>query len=130
MFDFKNTNGESFGNVRYVYKDSKGDIWIGGLEGLWRYDRNIIIHYSKDPVGYILEDKHQNIWVSRNKGYNEGWGLVYYEKAVLYDKVPSVHEIHSGEVMIFGIEEDQKGDIWFGTSDGARRYDGKSIVRF
>ncbi|HEV7780801.1 MAG TPA: two-component regulator propeller domain-containing protein [Chitinophagaceae bacterium] len=32
--------------------------------------------------------------------------------------------------MIFGILEDDKGNIWFGSFDGVYRYDGKTITYF
>jgi ligand-binding sensor domain-containing protein len=32
--------------------------------------------------------------------------------------------------MIFGLKEDDKGNIWFGDFDGVHRYDGKTITDF
>ena len=32
--------------------------------------------------------------------------------------------------MIFGILEDNKGGIWFGSMNGVHRYDGKTIKEF
>ena len=32
--------------------------------------------------------------------------------------------------MIFGILEDDKGNIWFGSLEGVYRYDGKTITDF
>ena len=123
-------NGKPFANVRSIIKDKKGNIWLGGYDGLWRYDGTTFTNFTQDFVGYIYEDKNGNIWTSSGKdGNNLGWTLSRYEGKTLSDKKPTVMTI-ANKPMIFGILEDNKGNIWFGGLDGVYCYDGKTITNF
>ncbi len=122
-------NGKPFTNVRTIIKDKKGNIWLGGNDGLWRYDGITFTNFTQNFVGYIHEDKKGNIWTSSEKGGNQGWALSRYDGKTLSDKNPSVTTI-ANKPMIFGILEDDKGNIWFGDLEGVHRYDGKAITDF
>lgn len=60
-------------NVRYIYQDSKGFIWISTLNGLSRYDSNSFITYRPEGnnslsladlrVGEITEDSNGFLWI-------------------------------------------------------------------
>jgi LytS/YehU family sensor histidine kinase/ligand-binding sensor domain-containing protein len=62
----------------YVSKDSEGFLWISTQEGLCRYDGKNLVVFKNDPannnsiannyVGFTLEDKEGNIWVTHKKG--------------------------------------------------------------
>jgi LytS/YehU family sensor histidine kinase/ligand-binding sensor domain-containing protein len=62
----------------YVTKDSEGFLWISTANGFCRYDGKNLTVFKNDPldktsiasnqVGYILEDKEGNIWVTHKKG--------------------------------------------------------------
>lgn len=62
----------------YVYKDSKGFMWISTINGLCRYDgQNITVYKNEynnpnaianNNVGTVVEDKAGNIWLSHAKG--------------------------------------------------------------
>jgi streptogramin lyase len=123
-----NKDGKPFTNVRSIIKDKKGDIWLGGYDGLWRYDGKTFTNFTQKFVGYIYEDKKGNIWTSSESSNAGTWVLSRYEKT-LTDKKPRVTEI-TNKPMIFGILEDNKGNIWFGGFDGVYRYDGKAITYF
>ena len=58
------------------------------------------------------------------------WALSRYDAKSLYSKKPTVTEIMSQSVMLLGILEDAKGNIWFGSGGGVYRYDGKTITDF
>jgi ligand-binding sensor domain-containing protein len=132
-----NKDGKPFTNVRSIIKDKKGNIWLGGYDGLWRYDPSTSLragagtftNFSQKFVGYIYEDKKGNIWTSSESANNQGWVLSRYDGKTLSDKKPTVAEIIN-KPMIFGILEDDKGNIWFGGFDGVYRYDGKTITDF
>ncbi len=123
-----NKDGKPFTNVRSIIKDKKGNIWLGGNDGLWRYDGSTFTNFTKKFVGYIYEDKKGNIWTS-SESDNNLWVLSRYDEKSLTDKKPTVTEI-TNKPMIFGILEDDKGNIWFGALDGVHRYDGKTITNF
>jgi len=132
--------GKPFTNVRSIIEDTKGNIWLGGNDGLWRYDGSTFINFTQKFVGHIIEDKKGNIWtssesadspawVSSQTGNIQAWALSRYDGKSLSDKKPTVTEI-TNKGMIFGILEDDKGSIWFGAFDGVHRYDGKTVTDF
>jgi len=121
--------GKPFTNVRSIIKDKKGNIWLGGFNGLWRYDGNTFTNFAQKFVGYIYEDKKGNIWTSSESENTPGWVLSRYDEMSLNDKKPTTTKI-ANKPMIFGILEDDKGNIWFGDLEGVYRYDGKTITDF
>lgn len=136
-----NNDGKPFANVRSIIKDKKGNIWLGGNDGLWRYDGSIFTNFTRNFVGYVYEDRKGNIWTSSESsndlsrllsGYNANtaaWALSRYDEKSLSNKKPTVTEI-THKPMIFGILEDDKGNIWFGAVDGVYRYDGNTTTDF
>ena len=132
----KRLGGASFDNVRSIIKDRNGNIWIGGNVGLWRYDGRSFDQIAKNFVGYIYEDKAGNLWTSSNawaRGIEplpSKWLLTRYAEKSLQDKKPIAEKILTESGMLFGITEDKKGGIWFGSGRGAARYDGKSFNHF
>jgi ligand-binding sensor domain-containing protein len=134
VFDGKDFNsvshlGKQFTNVRSVIEDQKGNIWLGGNDGLWRYDGNVFTNIAKGFVGFIFEDKKGNILTSSET--SDGWTLSRYNEKSLSNKIAIVPEvIKANEGMIFGIQEANDGSIWFGTLDGVKRFDGKTVNGF
>jgi ligand-binding sensor domain-containing protein len=133
-------DGKPFTNVRSIIKDKKGNIWLGGSDGLWRYDGSAFTNFTQKFVGYIYEDKKGNIWTSSESANDPGrvfigsaknsaWALSKYDVKTLSNQKPTVTEI-ANKPMIFGILEDDKGNIWFGSVDGVYRYDGKTVTSF
>ncbi len=118
--------GRPFINVRSIIRDRKGNIWLGGAKGLWRYDGKIFKNFTQKFVGYIFEDKKGNIWTSSESSGGKGWALSRYDEKSLSAKKPVVNET-AHQPMIFGIAEDDHGNIWFGGFDGVYGYDGKSV---
>lgn len=129
VFTFDN---KPFKNVRSIIEDKKGNIWLGGNDGLWRYNGSDFTNFTKTFVGYIYEDKKGNILTSSGgvSGGND-WRLSRYNEKSLSNKTVIEPEIlKSDEINIFGVLEDNDGNIWFGTMDGVHRYDGKTITDF
>jgi ligand-binding sensor domain-containing protein len=135
-FTVLTNNGEPFTNVRTMIEDKEGNIWLGGNDGLWRYDGSAFTNFTQKFVGYIIEDKKSNIWTSSVSANDQDWALSRYDGKSLYKSFllnspvlkPTVTEI-TNKPMIFGIIEDAKGNIWFG-ADGVYRYDGNTITDF
>ena len=143
----KNKDGKAFNNVWSIIEDKNGSIWFGDEDGLWRYDPSAalrtggstIIKVSQRGAYAIIEDKKGNIWTTGAVNPNGGlWALSRYDQKTLYDKIPTVTEIKSGERMVFlGLLEASDGTIWFGSGSGVYRYDarlpdgqGKTITDF
>ena len=117
---FKNNNGLPFSNIRSIIKDKTENIWIGGQDGLMHYDGKSLKNISTNFIGYIYEDRTGNIWLSEEEP--TGWALNRYN-----GKSSTKLATKS---MVFGIEQDDSGNIWFGTMDGVSQYNGKSIINF
>ncbi len=77
--------GLSQGTNHFLYKDSKGFIWLSSLDGLNRYDGKQVKVYRYDPEdstsvfgqivqGDIVETKDRNLWFATFEGLN------YYDR--------------------------------------------------
>lgn len=124
------SGNKRFKNVRTIMEDSQGNIWLAGADGLWRYDGSTYTNFSPKFVGYVMEDKEGNIWTSSENPSGQDWVLSRYSAATLSINKPVITQIKTGEGMIFGILEDDRGNIWYGTLNGVHRYDGKTITDF
>ena len=126
-------NGTPFTNVRSIIKDKKGKIWLGGNDGLWCFHNKTFTNFTKKFVGYIYEDRIGNIWTSSSaddNGNAHNWALYQYDNYALSLGIVSPTKIEPNVGMLFGIIEDSKGDIWFGSVEGIGRYDGESFDFF
>jgi ligand-binding sensor domain-containing protein len=117
---FKNNEGVLFSNVRCIIEDKSQNIWIGGNNGLFKYNGKFLTRVSKNFIGNIFEDKAGNLWISEED--TNKWVLNKYDGK-------SVAKIATKN-MVFGVCEDSTGYIWFGTMEGICRYDGKSVIDF
>ena len=138
-------NGKPFRNVRSIIEDKKGNIWLAGQDGLWRYNGHTFANLNKNFVGYLHQDNKGSIWMSAELPANEtrglsglngkslpngkAWALSRYDSKTLSDEKPAVSEIWSGEGMIFGILATHNGKIWFGTTNGVLVYDARLADR-
>jgi ligand-binding sensor domain-containing protein len=122
---FTDKDGQSFYHVWSIIEDKKGNIWFGADGGLWRYDGRTFIKASQRGAYAITEDKKGNIWTT------SVWALSRYDEKSLYDKMPAVTEIKSGDPGSFlAIFAANDGSIWYGAANGVYRYDGKTITDF
>lgn len=126
--NFKNQGGLPFNNVRAIIEDKNGHLWFGGDHGLCRYDGKSFTKFIPNFVGYIFEDKKGDIWISAGGTHN--MVLYHYDGKSLSSGQAGFTQITKREGQIFGIVEDQHGDLWFGTEQGVCRYDGKSFNYF
>lgn len=132
---FKNSDGKPFTNVRCIIQDRRGNIWLAGNDGLWRYDGKTLTSFSHNFVGYVYEDRQGNILISSGNGKSTGqdWEIYRYSEKSLdkYSSFINLPEIiKANEVGTFGILEARDGSIWFGTANGARRFDGSRVEDF
>lgn len=134
-FTVVTNQGEPFINVRKIIRDTRGNIWLAGIEdGLWRINGDTFTNFSQQPTGYVYEDKKGNIWTSSKPPYNgsDRWAVSRFDVQTLYDQKPTVTDVMAGfenyKNMIFGIAEANDGSIWFGTLSSVFRYDGEAIT--
>lgn len=124
-------DGQPFSNVRSILKDKHDNIWLGGNNGLWKYDGNQFTQIEKYFVGYIFEDSHGRIWTSNTvMGAMDNWELSIYEISPSPASSIRSTKVNPEVGMLFGIEEDNKGNIWFGYLRGVGRYNGSSFEYF
>ncbi|WP_321333750.1 two-component regulator propeller domain-containing protein [uncultured Bacteroides sp.] len=109
-------------DVLSVYKDSKGDIFVGTSWGLCRYNAKDDNFATITSVGSmisvidILEDKYGYLWIAtssngvfRYNTNNDHWKHFQHERE-------NRRTITSNSVIT--LFEDQKGIMWFGTNGG------------
>lgn len=123
-----NPNSLSGNNIRALFEDSKGNIWIGTLRnGLNRYDyqagtfqqylhdENNANSISSNEILCIYEDKNGQLWVGTEKGLN-----LFDEKTETFTQFLSnennVDAISANAVLT--IAEDNRGWLWVGTWAG------------
>lgn len=120
-----------FVNVRSILKDKNKKLWLGGQNGLWKFEGTNFQQISPNFTGYLLEDKQGNLWQARSAPSNDyQMILCKYEAATLESASPTMKEIANPDGQVFGITEDNQGNIWFGTESGIVRYNGMSFEEF
>ena len=121
VFERLNTShGLSNNEVRKVFQDSKGYLWVGTADGLNKYDGYNITVYRNDSqdtnsisdnsIYDILEDKAGNLWVSTKDGLN----YFSYDKESFktFNYTPVQGAWTNTSVVLY---EDAEENIWFGT---------------
>ncbi|MEO7393369.1 MAG: two-component regulator propeller domain-containing protein, partial [Chitinophagaceae bacterium] len=110
-------------NVTSILQDSKGFMWFGTLDGLYKYDAYSFTKYQFDPfdpnslsqnfIYTIFEDKFGTIWVSTFEGlckFNRST-----EKFTRYKPSPDGKFFNPN---ICAINEDSDGMMWVGSTSG------------
>ncbi len=134
--EFKNDpddpNSLSSDNVYSIFKDRKGNLWVGTSEGLNRLDEQTgkFYHYRNDPedpnsisdnwVWAIFEDTKGNLWVGTVRG-----GLCRFDiqsNSFFSYKHDSADPASLSDNFIFTIYQSRSGVIWVGTNAGGINY--------
>jgi two-component system, sensor histidine kinase ChiS len=126
-------NGLSNNSITCIFKDSRGFIWIGTIDGLNRYDGYNFEVYKHNPsdlnsisdnfISTIIEDYSGNLWIG-----TQGGGLNKYDPQIdrfisfYYDSkninsLPSNFIFHHNSMII-----DKDSTIWIGTDNGLCSY--------
>ena len=109
-----------------IYKDRRGDIWIGTGNGLniWNQNNDTFTHYrhSHDPnsllgerVHVIYEDSRGRYWIGTDEGLNR-WerGSPVFKHYTQKDGLPNDN--------ILAILEDERGLLWLSTNRGLSQF--------
>src|SRR6185295_19136388 len=115
--------GLSNENITAILQDSKGFLWIGTFDGLYKYDAYSFTKYQKDPfdpnslsqnfIYTIFEDKQGTIWVSTFEGLCKFDRNT--EKFTRYKPSPDAKFSNPN---ISAINEDTDGMMWVGSTSG------------
>lgn len=116
--------GQSQPHAQVIFEDSRGFIWLGRYNGLYKYNGYNLIRYSHDPadstslsendIQTIAEDKDGFLWIGTSRGlnrFNPANGVCehfYCEP----DSVTSLSDNFISTVFI-----DQFNVVWTGTPD-------------
>jgi len=121
-------------NIRNIYKDTKGNIWIGSFDnGLLKYNTNngsfqsintlSTPAISHNTVWCVLEDNFGMIWIATNDGLNQYNPKTNKIRVFFHDtKVKS--SIPGNKIL--SIYEDRQNMLWFAIFGGLTRYDRKT----
>jgi hypothetical protein len=114
-----------------IYSDSRGDLWIGALTGLYRYDFETgsferFIPFPESPKPYInwiiriYEDRFGNFWTSNLYGLS----LFDREKHTFREHTPMEvkHTWREGfHSVVYGFGEDSNGYLWMRVNQSVLR---------
>lgn len=126
---FLKKDGLSDNQVRTIYCDKSGNIWIGfngnRNSGLTVYDGKTFKSYSlKDGlcnkrIRAIFEDKNGNLWLGA------GLGNLCVFDGQKFSEFNYNGQTYSDVLFILGDSEDS---IWFGGRNGIWKYDGQTVT--
>ncbi|WP_340113884.1 ATP-binding protein [Maribellus mangrovi] len=110
-----------------MLQDSKGFMWFGSLDGLYRYDGAHFKVYRLDLqdttslsnsfVNAIFEDSEGIIWVATDRGISR-----YYTESDSFQRIPNNANTSMSHTFIC-LEEYNKRIIWMGSVYGITKYD-------
>ncbi|NOZ75978.1 MAG: hypothetical protein GXO90_11515 [FCB group bacterium] len=118
-------------SIRAIYLAQDSVLWVGGYQGLDRFDRRTgaVRHYRynpQDPQGLpmpyvyaLAEDESGNLWVG-----TEGKGLARLDRETdtfQYYPHEEGNDRSLGGDFVFALLMDHRGDLWIGTENGLSR---------
>jgi len=137
--------GLSDNTVTAVIEDRKGNIWIGTMGGLNKYDKetNTFSQYRHDPsdanslshesIGTVnqfqslIEDGEGYLWIATQNGLNRFDPSKGEFKHFMHD--PKMADSLSGNI-VNTLYEDSSGTLWVGTKNGLSRFNKKTGTFF
>ncbi|GHS99432.1 hybrid sensor histidine kinase/response regulator [Bacteroidia bacterium] len=121
-------NGLPTDEVRQVYQDKDGYVWIATTDGLCRYDGTQLKTYkanlykpgllSSNKITAIAEDNEHNLWIGTGIGLN-----------ILNKLTGEIRQIEPKKLLgsnVQAILTTLSGQVWIGTSNGLNLYQPES----
>ena len=134
--DFEQLEDEKLSHADFncILKDSKGYMWFGGRQGLYKWNGYELKQYMTDPenpnsisgknISCLYEDSNQNIWIGTS---GEGLNVFQPEtndfKKFINNSESPFSISHDWIMCIF---EDSKNRLWIGTQNGLNLYEPES----
>ncbi len=126
---FPNLENQISNVIPAILQDSKGNIWFGTQNGVFKQTGDSLIHIDsiKDESGKgvtveeMAEDKDGKIWFAHRAGISSIDGTLvtnYYRSDGLISNDT------------WSIETDVNGNVWIGTIEGACIFDGRRFTKF
>ena len=118
-------------NVLCIFQDSQGFMWFGTPDGLNKYDGYAFTVYKNDPkkpnsignnfIQAIAGSKNGDLWIATSGG-----GLCRYDRRkdhfIRYQSnLNNANSIYIDEIN--SVLEDEKGNVWIGTTEGLDMFD-------
>ncbi|QHT70058.1 hypothetical protein GXP67_27140 [Rhodocytophaga rosea] len=124
--------------INTLFQDSRGFIWIGTQQGLFRYDGYTFLAYlheasntkslSGNAIRSLYEDTEGNLWIG-----TEGYGLNRFNRqSENFVRVDGKNKQLSGiaENTVTAILKDKQGVLWIGTQSGLQMLEKGSLLPF
>ncbi len=105
-------------DIYTIMEDSNGMIWIGGQNGLTRFDGTHYTHFTDDnglsynDTRYLFEDSKGVLWIGTTAGLNIYSNGTFQKVSLLGNQTPNAA---TPEPYVRAIHEDQDGTMWIGT---------------
>ena len=119
-FILKQDNGDC--DVSCIYKDKKGNIWMGAYQGsLYKFSGDKYVDIAKDlnlnseSFLSLAEDKFGNIFLGSFDG------IYVYNNNKISDKITVKDGLSSN--LVYSLLPDNKGGLWIGTNQGLSYFD-------
>jgi streptogramin lyase len=112
--------------VRSLLEDRAGNLWVGTIGAVSRYNRQSITFTTQDGLLHdhmsraAMKDRHGHLWFG-----TWGGGVLRYDG----DTFTTFSEQHKLGDTIIGVTQDRHGHMWF-TGSGLVCYDGDTFTRF
>jgi signal transduction histidine kinase/DNA-binding response OmpR family regulator/streptogramin lyase len=117
-------NGLPTDNVKQIYQDKEGYIWIATRDGLSRYDGYQVKIYksnlytpflfSNNKLNVIAEDNKNQIWIGTDNGLNLLLKTTGEVRQIPFDKLNNNN--------IQALLPTQQNNVWIGTENGLYQY--------
>ena len=111
-------NGLQTNIIYAISKSARGGLWLATYRGLSYYDGHSFEHYTtkqglpSNNIKGVLEDSQGNVWI--------GFSILGVAKLDGDSLTMFGNEV--AEYFNFGFQEDQKGNVWWGSTTGLYRY--------
>ena len=116
-------------SVLTIAQSPDGYLWLGTYEGLVQFDGikmkvldRVNAPFRSNHIWSLCAASDSSLWIGFRAGgvvrWKDGRSMPFREKGI------------DSTVDVFSILEGQDKNLWFGTSNGLRMYDGRSFVKF
>ncbi|WP_062059178.1 MULTISPECIES: ligand-binding sensor domain-containing diguanylate cyclase [unclassified Cellvibrio] len=122
-FDNQDRARQELGGVNAIVQDKLGFIWIGGENGLARYDGRTLLYFKSDlsgdgslPLNYIFQmvvDSKNTLWLATEEG------LIRYDIGVnRFERVTTIGSFTIDVDSVSALEIDANDQLYVGTARG------------